>query len=70
MKQDHLSHYLDEVDQSVKNFIASLLETFSSQLKEKDTPLVKLEYFSAVMEVRLLSFDGVYETKEMEREDS
>lgn len=61
MKQDNLSHYLDDADQSVKNFIASLLDAFSNQIKKEDAPLVQLEYFGARMEVRLLAFEGVYD---------
>ncbi|MEI8633019.1 hypothetical protein P4S72_15465 [Vibrio sp. PP-XX7] len=68
MKQSELPHYLDEADQSVKNFIASLLEIFSSQLKQEDDPLIAFEYFGAVIEVRLLSFDGVYDVREEKRE--
>ncbi|MDW6004800.1 hypothetical protein [Vibrio mangrovi] len=70
MKQDNLSHSLTEADQSVKDFIASLYETFSFQLKQKDEPLVQLEYFGAVMEVRLLSFDGVYKSQVKKAENS
>ncbi|ASA57633.1 hypothetical protein [Vibrio gazogenes] len=62
MKQDKSSHTLVDADQSVRDFIASLYETFSAQLKQQDDPRVKIEYFGAVIEVRLLSFDGVYES--------
>jgi hypothetical protein len=60
MKNNNLSDYLTEADQSVKDFIASLLETFSDQLKQEDDPRVYFEYFGAVMEVRLISFGTVY----------
>lgn len=63
MNKKNLSLYLDEADQSVKNFIASLLETFSAQIKQEDDPRVQLEYFGALMEVRLLSFEGVYQAE-------
>lgn len=66
MEQDDLSHYLGEADQSVKNFIAFLLEMFSEQIKNNDDPRVQLEYFGALMEIKLLSFAGIYEQKEKE----
>ena len=53
-----LSDYLVEADQSVKNFLASLLEKFSDQIKREDDPFIQFEYFSAVIAVRLLSFEG------------
>ena len=68
MKNNNLSGSLADADQSVKDFFASLYEMFSSQLKQDDEPLVELEYFGAVMEVRLLSFGGVDESKVKNRE--
>jgi D-Tyr-tRNAtyr deacylase len=68
MKQSNLSSSLAEADQSVKDFIASLYETFSAQLKQQNEPLIKIEYFGAVMEVKLLSFDGVYGVQEGKRD--
>ncbi|SIO96084.1 hypothetical protein [Vibrio spartinae] len=63
MKQSNLSSSLAEADQSVKDFMASLYETFSSQIKQENEPSVRLEFFGGVLEVRLLSFDGVYNHK-------
>jgi hypothetical protein len=60
MKKDDLTDYLAEVDQSVKNFIATILEEFDFQIKQNSDPLVQMEYFGATMEIRLLSFGEVY----------
>lgn len=61
MKQDKLSSTLVDSEQPVREFIASLYEIFSTQLKQQDDPRVKIEYFGAVIEVQLVYFDGVYE---------
>ncbi|KUI96988.1 hypothetical protein [Vibrio sp. MEBiC08052] len=67
MNHDHFKTNLIDSDQSVKNFMASLYETFSAQLKQQDDPRVKIEYFGGVIEVQLVSFDGVYERPKAEK---
>ncbi|SJN53643.1 hypothetical protein VR7878_00422 [Vibrio ruber DSM 16370] len=67
MNHDHLNTNLIDSDQSVKNFMASLYETFSVQLKQQDEPRVKIEYFGAVIEVQLVSFDGVYKRQKTKK---
>ncbi len=67
MKQDKSSHSLLDADQPVREFIASLYETFSAQLKQQDDPRVKIEYFGGVIEVQLVSFDGIYERSKAEK---
>jgi hypothetical protein len=47
---------LAQADQSVKNFMADLLEGLNSQLKQHDEPCIYMEYFGAVMEIRLVAF--------------
>lgn len=70
MRQDDLLHYLNGADQSVKNFMAFVLEMFSEQIKNSNDPGVTLEYFGAQMEIKLLSFEGVYEAPCKEKEVS
>ncbi|WP_261887457.1 hypothetical protein [Vibrio aerogenes] len=56
MSQNHLMTNLSQADQSVKNFIADLLEELNTLSKSKTEPCIHMEYFGAVMEIRLLAF--------------
>ncbi|SHE65888.1 hypothetical protein SAMN02745781_00666 [Vibrio gazogenes DSM 21264] len=40
--------------------MADLFETFDAQLKDSQDPRVELEFFGGTIEIRLLSFEGVY----------
>ncbi|WP_059122410.1 hypothetical protein [Vibrio sp. MEBiC08052] len=53
-------NYSEYSEQAVRNFMADLFETFDSQLKESQDPRVELEFFGGTIEIRLLSFEGVY----------
>ncbi|MDW6004682.1 hypothetical protein [Vibrio mangrovi] len=57
---DMRKNYLEYSDQAIRNFMADLFETFDSQLKESQEPRVELEFFGGTVEIRLLSFEGVY----------
>ncbi|MEI8632878.1 hypothetical protein P4S72_14625 [Vibrio sp. PP-XX7] len=56
---NNLSMNLALADQSLKNFMADLLEVLSNKIKIEDEPCVRLEYFGAVMEIRLVSFGNL-----------
>ncbi|MDW6094848.1 hypothetical protein [Vibrio rhizosphaerae] len=53
-------NYSEYSEQAVRNFMADLFETFDSQLKKSQDPRVELEFFGGTIEIRLLSFEGVY----------
>ncbi|MDC0612749.1 hypothetical protein OAP63_18625 [Vibrio sp.] len=52
---------LENDSQPVRNFIADLLEQFNDKIEVSDEPTVQLEYFGAKLEIKLISFDGIYE---------
>ncbi|CAG9000454.1 MAG: hypothetical protein CENE_02449 [Candidatus Celerinatantimonas neptuna] len=59
MNNNDLSTYLAEADQSVRDFLTVLFEKLNMQRKLHHDPIVRLEYFSLIMEIRLLSYaDG------------
>lgn len=60
MKSDKLEKYLLEAEQPVKNFMAELIEALGQQISEEEEPLINLQYFGAKIEIKLLSFEGVY----------
>lgn len=53
-----LSDYLTNADQSVKEFIALTLEKINNQIKQHHDASIQIEYFSMLIEIRLLSFKG------------
>ncbi|USP15587.1 hypothetical protein [Vibrio gazogenes] len=53
-------NYSEYSEQAVRNFMADLFETFDAQLKDSQDPRVELEFFGGTIEIRLLSFEGVY----------
>jgi hypothetical protein len=61
MKNEDLEQYLSQADQSVKDFMAEVLETLGKKISEEEEPLISLQYFGAKLEIKLLSFDGVYD---------
>ncbi|KYN23830.1 hypothetical protein AUQ44_18355 [Vibrio cidicii] len=61
MKNEELEQYLSQADQSVKDFMAEVLETLGKKISEEEEPLISLQYFGAKLEIKLLSFDGVYD---------
>ena len=58
MNNHRLEQYLAEADQSVKDFMAEVLETLGKQMLDGQEPRIMLHYFGAQFEVRLVSFDG------------
>ncbi|EDP58799.1 hypothetical protein [Vibrio sp. AND4] len=58
MNNNLLEQYLAVADQPVKDFMAEVLESLGKQKSEMQEPLITLHYFGALLEVRLVSFDG------------
>ncbi|MEH0715878.1 hypothetical protein H4F42_26195 [Vibrio owensii] len=58
MKNHPLEQYLAEADQPVKDFMAEVFESLGRQILDMQEPLITLYYFGALLEVRLVSFDG------------
>ncbi|RQW62595.1 hypothetical protein [Vibrio viridaestus] len=50
---------IENAEQSVRDLIADLLETFSEQIQQGDAPKIHIEYFGATFEVNLLEFKGI-----------
>ncbi|EJL6398622.1 hypothetical protein NMR73_001572, partial [Vibrio navarrensis] len=55
MKNEDLEQYLSQADQSVKDFMAEVLETLGKKISEEEEPLISLQYFGAKLEIKLLS---------------
>ncbi|WP_070963873.1 hypothetical protein [Vibrio sonorensis] len=63
MTQQKIEQYLARADQPVKDFMAEILEALAKKLSGKEEPIIKVRYFGARLEIKLLSFDGVYKKR-------
>ncbi|MCU8567485.1 hypothetical protein M2G47_02125 [Vibrio vulnificus] len=61
MKNEELEQYLSQAEQPVKDFMAEVLETLGKKITKEEEPLINLQYFGANIEIKLTSFEGVYE---------
>ena len=59
MKDHDLEQYLSTADQSVKDFMAEILETLGKQISDNQDPTLVLSYFGAQFEIKLVSFEGL-----------
>jgi len=50
---------IDNGERAVREFVADLLEKFSSQIENGEAPKISINYFGATLEVKLLAFEGI-----------